>query len=79
MPGTVGFQNQRIGAEKCDIDVAEDVLGVNSLPFFWNKDLYELFWCYIHIPSLILSEGPESGIQFYVEVLRFLQNDGFVV
>ena len=44
MPGTVGFQNQRIGAEKCDIDVAEDVPGVNSLPFFWNKDiLYEIF------------------------------------
>ena len=34
MPGTVGFQNQGIGAERGNIDVAEDVLGVNSLPFF---------------------------------------------
>ena len=79
MPGTVGFQNQGIGAERRDIDVAEDVLGLNSLPFFLNKDLYELFDCYVHIHSLILPEDPESGIQFYAEVLIFLQNDGFIV
>ena len=34
MPGTLGFQNQGIGAERRDIDIAEDVLGVNSLSFF---------------------------------------------
>ena len=41
----VGFQNQGAGAERRNIDVAEDVLGVDSLPFFRNKDLYELFEC----------------------------------
>ena len=42
---------------------------------FWNKDLHELFECYVHIYSLMLFEDPESGIQFYAEVLIFLQND----
>ena len=41
VPGTAGFQNQGICAERRDIDVAGDVLGVNSLAFFRNKDLYE--------------------------------------
>ena len=62
MSGTAGFQNQGIGAKRFDIDVVEEVLGVNSLPFFRNKDLYELFKCYVHNHSLILPEDPESGI-----------------
>ena len=45
MPSTVGFQNQGVGAERRNIGVAEDVLGVDSLPFFRNKKLYELFEC----------------------------------
>ena len=64
MPGTVGFQNQEIGAERRDIDKAEEVLGVNLLPFFRNKDLYELLECYVHNHSLILPKDPESGIQY---------------
>ena len=79
MPGTVDFQNQGIGAERGDTDVAEDVLGVNSLSFFRNKDLYELCECYVHIHSSALPEDPENGIQFHAEVLIFLQNDGFIV
>ena len=78
MPGTVGFQNQGISAERRDVDAAEDVLGVNSLSFFRNKDLYELFESYFHIHSLILPKEPESGIHFHAEVLIFLQNDGFI-
>ena len=52
LPGTVGFRNQGISAERCAVHASEDVLGVNSLPFFRNKDLYELFECYVHIHSL---------------------------
>ena len=33
----MGFQNQGISAERHDVDVAEDILGVNSLPFFRNR------------------------------------------
>ena len=64
MPGTVGFQNQGIGSERRDIDVAEEVLGANLLPFFRNKDLYELLECYVHNHPLILPENPESGRQY---------------
>ena len=39
MSGTVGFLNQRICVERHDIDVAEDVSLVNSLPLFRSKDL----------------------------------------
>ena len=67
MTGTVNFQNQGIGEERRDIDVTEDILGVNSLPFFRNKDLYELFESYVHIHSLIRPKHPKSGIQFYAE------------
>ena len=79
IPGTVGFQNQGIGAERRNVDAAEGVLVVISLPFFRNKHFYELFECYVHIHSLILPEDPESGKEFYGEVLIFLQNDGFIV
>ena len=79
MPGTVGFQNQGISAERRDFDAAEDVLGVSSLSFFRNKNLYELLECYVHIHSLILPDDPESEIQFDAEILIFLQNDGFIV
>ena len=72
MFGTVGFQNHGIGAKKRNIDLEEDVLGVTLLPFFRNKDLYELFECYVPIHSLLLPEDPESGIQFYAELLIFL-------
>ena len=78
MPGTVGFQNQGISAERRDVNAAEDVLGVNSLPFFQNKGLYELFGCYVQIHSLILPEDPQSVKQFSAEVLIFLQNDVFI-
>ena len=33
----MGFQNQGISPERHDVDVAEDILGVNSLPFFRNR------------------------------------------
>ena len=79
LPGTVGFRNQGISAERCAVHASEDVLGVNSLPFFRNKDLYELFECYVHIHLLILPEDPESGIWFNAEVLILLRNDGFIV
>ena len=78
MPGPVDFQNQGTSVERRYVNVAEDV-EVISLLFFQNKDLYELFACYVHIHSLILPEDPESRIQFYAEVLKFLQNDGFIV
>ena len=74
MPRTVGVQNQGISAERRDIDVAEYDLEVNLLPLFRNKDLYELFECYVHIHSLTLPEDPESGIQFYADILIFLHN-----
>ena len=79
MPGPVDFQNQGTIAKRRDVNVAEDVVEVISLPFFQNKDLYELFECNFHIRSLILPEDPESWIQFCAEVLIFLQNDGFIV
>ena len=60
MPGPVDFQNQGTIAERRDVNVAEDVVEVISLPFFQNKDLYELFECNFHIRSLILPEDPES-------------------
>ena len=79
MPGIVGFKNQGIGAERRDIDVVEDALGVNSMPLFRKKDLRELFECYVHIHLLTPLEDPEIGIQFYANVLRFLHDDGFIV
>ena len=60
MPGPVDFQNQGTIAKRRDVNVAEDVVEVISLPFFQNKDLYELFECNVHIHSLILPEDPES-------------------
>ena len=72
MHDPVDFQSQGTSAERRDVNVI-------SPPFFQDKDLYELFECYVHIHSLILSEDPESRIQFYAEVLIFLQNDGCIV
>ena len=37
-PGKVSSQYQGIGPEWGDIDVVEDVLGVNSLPLFRNNE-----------------------------------------
>ena len=79
MPGIVGFKNQGIGAERRDIDVVEDALGVNSLPLLRNKDLHELFACYVHIHLLTPPADPEIGIQFYAYVLMFLHDDEFIV
>ena len=79
MPRTVGVQNQGINAERRDIDVAEYDLDVNLLSLSRNKDLYELFECYVHIHSLTLPEDPESGIHFYADILIFLRNGGFIL
>ena len=64
---------------KAHIDVVENALGIDLLTLFPNKDLCELFECYVHSHSVTLPEDPESGIQFYVDVLIFLQNDGFTM
>ena len=78
-PAPVDFQNQGTIGKIHDVNVAEDVVEVILLPFFQNKDLYELFERNVHIHSIILPEDPESRIQFCAEVLIFLQNDGFIV
>ena len=54
MTGTMGFQNQGIVAERHNIDVAENALGINLLPLFRNKDLCDLFECYVHNHSVTL-------------------------
>ena len=79
MPGTVGFPKSRNQCRKAQWWCSGRCSRSKFNTIFWNKDLYELFECYVHIHSLILPEDLESGIQFYAEVLIFLQNDGSIV
>ena len=55
MSGTVGFKKPRKGVE-------EDVLEVNSLILFRNKDLYKLLECCRQINSITFLEDPDSRV-----------------
>ena len=59
MSGTVGFQNQGFGAERCNNNVVEDVLWVNLLILFKIKISLRY---YVHIHSFKSPEDWQSEI-----------------
>ena len=78
-PETVGFSNKGIPVDLRDLVVAENLIGISHHPIWKNKDMYELLVCYLSLNRLKQATNPEDGLDLYVKLLSFLNNDGFHV
>ena len=77
IPSTVGFQAQGIDVNPTDIQVAQNVLGIDHHPVCRDEDLHELLLCYIHMNGFNVPRDPDSALFLYVQLLECLENDGF--
>ena len=78
-PETVGYS--KIGltvSEEC-LTIAEDIFVLDHHPLHRNKTVHELLVCYVHIHNIKIARDAESGLEMYVELLRHLDSDAFLV
>ena len=75
LPSSVGFTNQGIAVEASDIDVANDVLGIECPPVFKNEDLNELCLCYTQINNFALARDADGALDVYVNILNCFEQD----
>ena len=77
VPSTIGYSRKGVKVRDVDIQIALDVLGIDHHPVYQNKDMHDLLICYVHIHQIEPPRDPESGLNFYVQLLNLLANDGF--
>ena len=79
IPSSIGYNTQGSRVYQDDIDVAKEVFGFEYHPVSKHEDLHELFICYTKINRLKIPLDAETALDLYIQLLAFLQNDGFVV
>ena len=73
MPETVGYSKIGFTVSEEYLTIAEEIVGLDHHPLQRNKTVHELLICYVHIHDI------EIGLEMYVELLRHLDSDGFLV
>ena len=79
VPDTVGFQNQGKLVSDEEIEIAERIIGIHHQPVTKDENLHELLLCYVHIHNLCMASDADEALDLYVDLLTFLQADGFSV
>uniref|UniRef100_A0A7M5X0C0 Integrase core domain-containing protein n=1 Tax=Clytia hemisphaerica TaxID=252671 RepID=A0A7M5X0C0_9CNID len=77
MPQEIGFENQGLVPSEDDLGVAADVIGLDHCPVSKNEDLYELLECYCQIENILRPSDALTGLDIYITLLEYLENDGF--
>jgi hypothetical protein len=77
-PGSFGYDHQGIGVNTDDLVVAEDMLGIDSFPICRNKDLFELFDCYVHLHNLVVGSNADDALNLYISLLGYLHDDNLI-
>lgn len=79
MPNTVGFQLKGINVDEDQINVIENMLGIEHAPMYKNRDLWELLFCYLQIYNLDSPQDAESALDLFVRLLEILRAEDFAV
>ena len=61
------------------LTIAEGIVGLDHHPLRLNKTVHELPICYAHIHDIKIARDAEIRLEMYVELLRHLDSDGFLV
>ena len=79
LPETVGYSKMELTVSEEYLTIAEDIVGMDHGPLHHNKTVHELLICYVHIHNIETARDVEIRIEMYVELLRYLDSDGFLV
>lgn len=76
MPELVGFKCQSSNLEPMDMEAANDVLRIDSIPIAKDIEYHELFLCYIRIHGLHIPTDAEDALDIFVKLLNLMKADG---
>ena len=85
-PGILYHLSETVGCSKMGLTVSEkyltiavDIVGLDYHALHRNKTAHELHLCYVHIHDKKIARDTKSGLKMYVELLKHLDSDGFLV
>ena len=78
-PSTTWISKKGIQICQEDIDVVEQVLGLDYSPFTKYDEMRDLLKCYFQIHNLRMPTDWESALDFYIDLLKLLKVDDFLV
>ena len=76
---TIGYNKLGSAVYEEDETIEEDIIGLDYRPIYCTKTLHKLLTFYVHIDDIEIARDAESEIEMYVELLRYLDSDGFLV
>ena len=79
LPKTVGYSKMGLTVSEEYLTIAEEIVGLNHHPLHCNKTVQELLICYVHIHDTEIARVAESGLEMYIELMRHLDRNGFLV
>ena len=74
-----GYTCQGIEVDSEDLEIADNILSIDSHPTYINKDLHDLLLCYLKIHGVIPANDADTGLEMYVKLLRILESDNFII
>ena len=75
----LGFQKKGIQIGQEDINIVNEVLGIDDSPVAKNDEMHDLLKCYFKIHNLRMPTDWESALDLYADLLKLLKEDYFLV
>lgn len=79
LPETARYSKMGLTLSEEYVPIAEDIAGLDYCSLHHNETVHELLICDVHIQGKEIARDAESGLEMYVELLRHLDNDHFLV
>ncbi len=79
VPSIAGCVNCGIPVNDADLDVVSGVLGIDRYPVYKDQDMHELLICYVQVNNLQIAQDADGAIDLYIQLLQFLEQDGFFI
>ena len=75
----LAFQRKVVQIGQQDINIVKEVLGSDDSPVAKNDEMHDLLKCYFQIHNLRMPTDWESALDLYVDFLKLLKEDDFLV